>query len=196
MANNLYLLKKDARDFFKRNSLKLIIFYLIVIISAVLAVRSVLSMPSVADFFENKNSSLFSFLKGEGSMLTLAFVSIIEIAFLLLLLYLCAYNDLTTLLIFVVIGVKAYLSFKKLFVVLLYFGVKAVPFFALYLIALFALLTCLIVHAIKIINSHLRLRYGISELKCLIAKFTYFYLVYLIALFITLIFIGVGAIFI
>ena len=196
MAINMYLFRKDSKEFFKRNTFKLIIFYLIVIISAVLAVKSVLNLPSVADYFENKNSSLFSFIKGEGSMLTLAFVSIIEIMFLLILLYLCAYNDLTSLLFFVVIAVKTYLSFKKLFVVLLYFGVKAVPFFALYLIALFALLTCLIVHSICIINSHLRLKYGINEFKCLIAKFTYFYLVYVIVLFVTLVFVGVGAIFI
>jgi hypothetical protein len=196
MSINVFLYKYDVRKFVRRNIAKFIVFSFIVFLALIFAIKNVLSMPSVSDFFENKNSSLFSFLKGESAMLTLAFISFLEIVANIFLLLLFSFNDFTTWFYFLLVWVKAYSSFRKILVILLYFGVKALPLFVLYFISLLFLIFCLVLHAICIINSHLRLKYGINELKCILTKFSYVYVFYAIAVILTLISVGIGALFI
>ncbi len=196
MAINMFLYKNDVRKFVRQNISKFIIFTAIVLLALIFAIKNVFSLPSVSDFFENKNSSFFSFLKGEGSMLTLAFVSFLEVAGLVFLFLLFSLNDFTTLFYFLIVWIKAYSSFRKIFAILLYFGVKALPLFILYLLSLLFLLFCLVLHVICIINSRLRLKYGLNELKCLLTKFSFIHALYAIAVVFSLISIGVGALFI
>ncbi len=196
MSLNFYLYKKDVKNFIKRNAAKLIVFLIVVTLSIILAVRNVLMITNVCDYFEEKNSSLYAFVKGEGSMLTLAFVSILEMLLIALLLILCTYNDFTTLLYFVLIGIKSYVSFKKVFVILLYYGVKALPLFIFYVISLLALLAVMTSHAVCMMNSHLRIKYGMAEAKCVVKQCSIFFLMYSVIFVITLLLMAIGVIFI
>ena len=106
------LFKGDFIRFVKRNYLKFIFAGILFVLSVVLAVRSAVTLTELNDYFENKGSALYAYLRGDGSLFSLVFVVLLEYVVLIAIIFACSYNDLSLLFSF---GVVMYKSYKYIY---------------------------------------------------------------------------------
>ena len=196
MKAKIFMCKNDAKTFVSRNIFKIIVCIAVTVLGVIFALRKVTILESINDYFESKGSPLFSIVKGTGSLLTFTIILILENAIYLLLMYLCLYNNFTTYLFYLLLWNRVYRSVIKAVVIIAYFGVKALPFFILYLLSVLLILTIYSAHFVTINSSGTRLKYGTNELCRSLGNYVYFYLFYIIAIIITVIFVSIGSAFI
>ena len=196
MKAKIFMCKNDAKTFVSRNIFKIIVCIAVTVLGVIFALRKVTILESINDYFESKGSPLFAIVKGTGSLLTFTIILILENAIYLLLMYLCLYNNFTTYLFYLLLWNRAYRSVIKAVVIIAYFGVKALPFFILYLLSVLLILTIYSAHFVTIKSSGTRLKYGTNELCRSLTNYVYFYLFYIIAIIVTVIFVSIGSAFI
>ena len=193
---SIYLLKQDAKSFVKRNLGKIIVYIIVFILCTILAIANVVSLDSISDYFENKTSALFSFIRGEGTLFGLMLITLVEKALIVFLIYVASFTEITTFLHLPIFAYMAYTDIFKVIIVLGYFGVRGIIFAILYLSVLIIFLAIFIANSITIVNSHLRWKYGIKELKCLVIQTIPMLLVYAIIYLLKIISISFGCLFI
>lgn len=196
MSDKIFLYKNDAKTFVSKNLIKVIVSIAVIVLGLIFAIRKVVILQSVNDYFESASSSLFSLVSGRGSFVTLAFFMLLENLVYILLLYLCAFNNLSLYLFYLLLWNRSYRALTKAIIILLYFGIRALPFFILYLLTILLVLSVYCAHYIAICASGVRLKYGIKELCCNFSPHIPFLVGYLFAFVISLILIGIGCIFI
>lgn len=195
MFPSVYYLGKDIKCFVRKNAGKLVLFGIIFVLCLVFAVRAVFLLASVSDYIENASGALYSYVIGNGSLLTLILVSLLEALMLVFLIYACAYNDLTVLVSILGFIYKSYTGIYKSTLVLMYHGAKAIPFFLLYTVTLLAFVGVYAANIIAVLNSHLRWKYGKAEFRCLLMQTSPFFLVYAVLFVLTMALVCIGSIF-
>jgi hypothetical protein len=170
MHLSLYLLGHDTKHFVRKNSGKLIVFALIFVVCMVIAVRNVFALNTPSDYVENANSALIAYARGNGSFLTLFFVSVLEGAMMVFVVFACSYSDLALIVSYVPFIYKSYSGVFKATAILITFGAKSIPFFVLYILCLLGFLVSYASLIVSTLNSHLRWCYGKNELYCLLLR--------------------------
>lgn len=195
MGISWFLYREDAKKFFRRNLVKFIFAGLIVAIAVIFAVRNAFTV-SASDYFEGHSGPLFSFVRGDGSLVALTLVMIAETALLLAFGLVCAYNDFTAPLGLAVLAYVAYFFPFGALIVFRYYSARAIVFFVLYLAATAAMLLLLAGYIVFIMNSQQRYRYGVGELKCLAASCVPLYIAFAVLIVVRVLFVLIGCIFI
>ena len=161
--SSVYFLKKDLGFWVKKNYAKLICVMIFCLFLIVLAIKNAFSCDAQAVYGESK--TLFSFLRGEISVVNVLLKLIIEWLLLLTFLILCTYNNFTVIIMLVPLGYEAYVAFYSLVIVIRNCLFSAI-FFALSYVLVTALsLFVLSYLIITLIESQCHYKYGVKEVK-------------------------------
>lgn len=191
-----FLFKGDFIRFVKRNYLKFIFAGILFVLSVVLAVRSAVTLTELNDYFENKGSALYAYLRGDGSLFSLVFVVLLEYVVLLAIIFACSYNDLSLLFSFGVVMYKSYKYIYDTVVIIRYYSIKALPFGILYLALAIIAIAALVCMISGVMNSQCRYRYGLRELCNLAMQCIPFFMIFLVLYLLQILIVCFGCIFI
>ena len=68
MNISFFLIKNDLVNFLKKNVAKFIVAAILLVLTAVLAVRNAVTTDGIREYFEGKGSALYAFMRGDCSL--------------------------------------------------------------------------------------------------------------------------------
>ncbi len=196
MNISFFLIKNDLVNFLKKNVAKFIVAAILLVLTAVLAVRNAVTTDGIREYFEGKGSALYAFMRGDCSLFFLMFTVFMEYLILLIIILLCSYSDFTLFLSFGVIVYKAYIGIYNAVIVLRYYGLSAVFFNVTYIIFTIVSVFVYVCYISYIIGTQYRYRFGFCEVKCILTSCIPFYVVFLALYLLQILVICLGCVFI
>lgn len=196
MNISVFLFKNDLANFLKKNIAKFIVAGILLILTVILAVRNAVITDNIREYFEEKGSALYAFMRGDGSLFFLMFTILAEYLILLLIILLCSYNDFTLLFSFGVVIYKTYVGLFNAVVVLRYYGLAAVFFNVLYIVFTIMAVATYVCYITYVINTQCRYRFGFCEVRSILLSSIPFYVIFLALYLLQILVICLGCIFI
>lgn len=156
--------KNDFRDFLRKNTVKFILFSVIILITAIIAVKNGLILENFCDYFEKKSNIELRLIRGEKTIFSYLLLRLIESVIIFALIVACSYNDFTALFCPLILIYKVY---KNLFVdviILRYLGICAIIYFIIRIITLILYELAYSCACSLLINNSCRYCYGFNEI--------------------------------
>lgn len=196
MNISFFLYKGDIKCFIRRNWVKFLFGAILLVLSAVFAVRNAVMLDDLNEFFENKGGIIFPYMRGGCSLFAVVALLLLEYLILLCFVLLCSYNNFCLLFSFATIVFVGYVNIFCGVVVLLYFSVRALPFFILYMAFTLIFIAVMIGYICLVCESQCRYKYGIKEIPNLAVICLPIYIVFAVLYLLQILIICFGCLFV